>query len=76
MLNKYTTVIVGDVIDLDMGSFQEVVQALDPFQVYARHVGSSFPWVAFLELDLGAPPQCRSGEDTQLFQFEACRPSL
>lgn len=32
MLNKYTTVIVGDVIDLDMGTFSEVVEALDPFQ--------------------------------------------
>lgn len=32
MLNKYTTVIVGDVIDLDMGTFADVVEALDPFQ--------------------------------------------
>lgn len=76
MLNKYTTVIVGEHIDLLMETFDECVALLDPFQTYARHVGSAYPWCAHLELDGGAPPQCRSGEDTQLFQFERMRPQL
>lgn len=50
-------------------SMAAALRANDPFQTWERHTCRPAPGVCALELDFGAPPQCSSGEDTQLFQY-------